>query len=159
SLLTLVLHESVSAQSEERKLEMGAQISGLAGDGFGYKDAAGGGGRLTYYMMKYVAIEGELNYFSSNSSDNFHRFQGQFGVKSCLRFNRFGVFGKVRPGFINTKQDSILSLANLCVPSSRRGCAPTFVTGGGIPLSDLRSYTGFSLDVGGVAEFYPSKRL
>jgi hypothetical protein len=148
SLLTLVLHGPVSAQSEEPRLELGVQISGLAGDRFGSKDAGGGGGWVTYNLTKYIALEGALNYLSSNSSDNFRRFQGQFGVKSGLRFKRFGVFGKIRPGFISTKQDNTPPLLGLIIP-----IVPNFLN------STANSYTGFSLDVGGVAELYPSKRI
>jgi hypothetical protein len=141
-LLTLVLHGSVSAQSEDPKLEMGVQISGLAGDRFGSRDAGGGGGWITYYLTKYIAFDGALNVLSANSVNDFRRFQGQFGIKSGLRFKRFGFFGKVRPGFINTKQDNPgFNLGIINIPTT------------------TDSYTGFSLDAGGVAEFYPSNRI
>jgi hypothetical protein len=155
-LLTLALHESVSAQSEEveKKMEVGAQISGLAGGRFGDREAVGGGGRVTYNLTKSFALEGELNYFTSNSSDNLRKFQGQFGIKSGLRFNKFGLFGKVRPGFIDAKQDFFFILPSPCVSLPGTICVqPLF------PISGTDSDTGFSLDVGGVAELYPSKRI
>jgi hypothetical protein len=152
SLLTLVLHEPVSAQSEERKFEVGAQISGLAGGNFGDREALGGGGRLTYNLTKYLALEGELNYFTSKSSDDFRRFQGQFGVKSGLRFNKFGLFGKLRPGFINTREDFVVFIPIPCPPG-------LVCTQAVIPISGTNSDTSFSLDLGGVAELYPSKRI
>lgn len=148
SLLTLVLHESVSAQSEERKVEVGVQISGLGGGRFGSQQGVGGGGRVTFNLTKPLALEGELNYLPYAGSDTAHRIQGQFGVKSGFRFNRFGVFGKVRPGFIYSK-----SRIRTCLP-----CPPGVVcllVCIPVELSD----TGFSLDVGGVAELYPSKRV
>jgi hypothetical protein len=148
-LLTLALHGSASAQSEERKLELGAQVTGIAASGFGDKDSLGGGGRVTYNLTKYVAIEGELNYLTANSFDNYQRLQGQFGVKAGLRYKKFGVFGKVRPGFINTKQDFLVQLPFPCDfgPVCTRAVSAT------------DSYTGFSLDVGGVADLYASKRI
>lgn len=151
-LLMLVLNESASAQSEERKFEVGAQISGLAGGGFGGRESLGGGGRLTYNLTKYLALEGELNYFTSKSSDDFRRFQGQFGVKSGLRFNKFGLFGKLRPGFIDTNEDFFFFLPITCPPGLV--CAQSL-----IPVSGSTSDTKFSLDIGGVAELYPSKRI
>jgi hypothetical protein len=154
SLLAIVLHKSASAQSEDRKFEVGAQISGLAGGSFGDNESVGGGGRLTYNITKNLAVEGELNYFTSNRSDNLHRFQGQFGVKSGLRFNRFGVFGKVRPGFINTSQDFVVFLPTPCVSVPGTVCNQSF-----FPISGTDSDTGFSLDLGAVAELYPSKRI
>lgn len=152
SLLAIALHKPASAQSEERKFEVGAQISGLAGRSFDDKGSLGGGGRLTYNITKHLAVEGELNYFTSNSSDNLRRFQGQFGIKSGLRFNKFGLFGKVRPGFINTRQDFVIFLPIPCVPGP--ACIQSVV-----PISGSDSDTGFSLDLGAVAELYPSKRI
>jgi len=154
-LLTLVFHESVSAQSaksEMPKIEVGAQISGLAGGSFGDQEGVGGGGRVTFNLTKSFALEGELNYFPSAGFNNVRRFQGQFGVKSGLRFNKFGVFGKVRPGFINTKQDFTVYIPTPCVPVTTT-CIQY------LPISGVSSDTGFSLDVGGVAELYPSKRI
>src|SRR5215475_12424454 len=153
-LLTLVLHGAVIAQSEESKFEVGAQFS-VIGRGTG-SDATsiGGGGRLTFNLTRYLALEGELNYFPSAGFNDLRRFQGQFGVKSGLRFDRFGVFGKVRPGFINTKSDvQRFCIQTTCPPNGV--CIQIFVPCSTISIAD----TGFSLDVGGVVEFYPSKRV
>jgi outer membrane protein with beta-barrel domain len=159
-LLTIALYGSASAQSAEmeKKLEVGAQISGLAGGNFGDREALGGGGRVTYNVNKFFALEGELNYFSSNSSDNHRKFQGQFGIKSGLRFNKFGLFGKVRPGFINTKQDVFVFFPTPfpCFTNPAAPC-PQIIVPSAFSFRD--SHTGFSLDVGGVAELYPSKRV
>jgi hypothetical protein len=112
------------AQSNEPKIEVGAQFSVLGGGDyylFGGSTSVGGGARLTYNLMKYLALEGEMNLFPRRSYDA-PRYQGQFGVKTGMRFDKFGVFGKVRPGFVNTYENR------------------------------------FSLDLGGVLEFYPSRR-
>lgn len=148
-LFTLILRGSVSAQSEkmEKKMEVGAQISALAG-------RIGGGGRVTYNVNNFFALEGELNYLSTSSFNNRREFQGQFGVKSGLRFKKFGIFGKVRPGFVNAKQDIFFSFPTPCVPARGTVCVQSI-----LPISFSDSYTGFSLDVGGVAELYPSKRI
>jgi hypothetical protein len=155
-LLTLFLHEPVNAQSETPKIEAGVLISGLAGGGFGDRESVGGGGRVTFNLTKALALEGELNYFPSTGFDNVRMFQGQFGVKSGWRFKKFGVFGKVRPGFIDTKRDFQPSciLQPICPPN--QVCAPIFSS---FCSSFTIADTGFSLDVGGVAELYPSKRI
>ena len=156
-LLTLALcGPVVSAQSNEleRKLELGVQISGLAGGPSADRGTVGGGGRVTYNLTNFFALEGELNYLSSNKSDNFNKFQGQFGVKSGWRFNKFGLFGKVRPGFITTRQDVTAFIPIPCAPATGTVCIQSI-----IPIFFSDSYTGFSLDVGGVAELYPSKRI
>jgi outer membrane protein with beta-barrel domain len=115
----------VRAQSNEPKFEVGAQFSVLGGRReylFGSTTSVGGGARLTYNLMHFLALEAEMNLFPRRSFDS-PRYQGQFGVKTGMRFdNRFGVFGKVRPGFVNTYKNN------------------------------------FSLDLGGVLEFYPAKR-
>jgi Outer membrane protein beta-barrel domain len=152
-LLTLVLHESVIAQQEEPKFEVGAQFSVL-GRRVGGATSIGGGGRLTFNLTRYLSLEGESNYFPSAGSNDVRRFQGQFGVKSGLRFDRFGVFGKVRPGFINTKYNVLLLCAQpVCLTNGV--CTQIFLPCSTVTIAD----TGFSLDVGGVLEFYPSKRI
>lgn len=143
-LFLLIPHEIVMAQTEEQKVEVGVQFSVL-GRGtvpfFYDATSVGGGGRLTFNLTKYMALEGELNYFPGAGFYDVRRFQGQFGVKSGLRYDRFGVFGKVRPGFVNTNFESpVLCDRALC------------------PTINIEN-TGFSLDLGGVVEFYPSKRV
>ena len=157
-LLTLITHKSAIAQQAESKIEVGAQFSVLGnGRGYFFDDvpSIGGGLRLTFNLTRYLALEGESNYFPAAGFNDVRRFQGQFGVKSGLRFNRFGVFGKVRPGFINTKYNVLLLCAQpVCPPNSV--CIPIFPTVcSTIKITD----TGFSMDVGGIMEFYPSKRI
>jgi hypothetical protein len=148
-LLTLVLHESVSAQSEGSKFEVGAQFSVIGRRASDDATSIGGGGRVTFNLTRYLALEGELNYFPSAGFNDVRRFQGQFGVKSGLRLNRFGVFGKVRPGFIDTKSRF---RTFSCLPGTVFApvCNP-------VEFSDAD--TKFSLDVGGVVEFYPARRI
>jgi Outer membrane protein beta-barrel domain len=155
-LLTLFLYEPINAQSETPKIEAGVLISSLAGGRIGDRGNVGGGGRVTFNLTKALALEGELIYFPSTGFDNVRIFQGQFGVKSGWRFKRFGVFGKVRPGFIDTKRDFQPSciIQPICPPN--QVCAPIFPS---FCSSFTIADTGFSLDVGGVAELYPSKRI
>jgi hypothetical protein len=150
-LLTLVPHESVIAQSEEPKIEVGVQVSVVGRR----TTRIGGGGRLTFDLTRNLALEGELNYFPSAGFNNVRLLQGQFGLKSGLRFDRFGVFGKVRPGFIEAKFD-VQPLSPQPCPPGVEVCIPIF-----LPISPPFTVadTRFSLDVGGVVEFYPSKRV
>jgi Outer membrane protein beta-barrel domain len=131
---TLLLFMSIplayaEAQSDEPKIEVGAQFSALGGGPsrlFENPTSVGGGIRLTYNFTRYLALEGELNLLPTAGLNDSKRFQGQFGIKTGLRFDRFGVFGKVRPGFLH---------------------------------SYLYDRSSFSLDLGGVLEFYPTKRM
>lgn len=149
-LLTLVLHESVIAQQEEPKIEAGVHLSVL-----GRSATIGGGGRLTFNLTRNLALEGELNYFPSSGSNNTRIFQSQLGVKAGLRFDRFGVFGKVRPGFINAQYNvTVFCLPPVCPPG--QVCIPRLP----FPCSVFTdTYTRFSSDLGAVVEFYPAKRV
>jgi hypothetical protein len=150
-LLTLIPRMSAIAQSEERKIEVGAQISALGE----IPAQAGGGGRLTFDLTKGLALEGELNYFPGAGFNDVRRFQGQFGVKSGLRFDRFGLFGKARPGFIKKKWDFQRAFCVLPCPPGQACIAIVFPFCPAITVAE----TAFSVDVGGVAEFYPAKRV
>jgi hypothetical protein len=135
--------EYACAQSNEPRIEIGAQFSALGGGPnywFDSPTSVGGGGRLTFNLTNYLALEGELNYLPSAGLNSVRRFQGQFGMKSGLRFDRFGVFGKVRPGLIYNDY----FFQSLCYES---------------PCISGIDNTSFSLDVGGVLEFYPTKRM
>jgi hypothetical protein len=68
--------------------------------------------------------------------------EGLFGVKAGKRFSRFGIYGKARPGFLSF--DNVLLSSNLT-----NGSSFDFQTG---------RITHFAADVGGVLEFYPSRR-
>ncbi|HKX28180.1 MAG TPA: outer membrane beta-barrel protein [Blastocatellia bacterium] len=157
SLLFLFLASSLaSAQSEERKpatvqpdkpkfdptalnelkFEVGGQFTAFIPGGIGV------GGRLTYNLNRYLALEGEMNYLPSSGYADTRVLQGQFGIKSGRRFDKFGFFGKIRPGFANTKFDYYYFSDPIISTVSR------------VTISQ----TNFSMDLGGVVEFYPAKR-
>jgi Outer membrane protein beta-barrel domain len=142
-LVTLIADISASAQSDVSKFEAGVQVSMLGRGSNVFSDTIGGGGRLTFNFNRYLALEGEMNYFPATGVEKFRKLQGQFGIKSGIRFNRFGVFGKARPGFQKSEYESGLfcnpPICQLSGPSGRA--------------------SGFSMDVGGVLEFYPTKRI
>jgi len=162
ALLTFPLYQqAASAQSEDEtekskatRFEIGAQFSSitLAPD----RTQPGFGGRFTFNFNDHVALEAELNYFpndngiTSTERDNGRATQGLFGVKAGKRFKNFGIFGKARPGFV----------------SFSRGFGNVVITGPPLPgdifpQSEFRSrrLTHPALDVGGVLEFYPSRRI
>ena len=131
-------------KSDESKFEVGVQFSALTGRSRYLIDddsSIGGGGRFSFNLTKYITLEGEMNYFPDAGYYDVRRLQGQFGLKSGVRFERVGFFGKIRPGFINTKYD-----------------IPVFCTQAPCPSFSV-SDTNFSMDVGGVVELYPARRL
>lgn len=118
----------------------------------------GVGARLTYNLTNVVALEAEGNHFPNENLGtrvpSGHIYQAQFGVKAGKRFKKFGLFMKARPGFvIFTKVSRITDLRTFVFhdPSGEeREERAQFGF-------DSRGY--FSADVGGVVEFYPTRRI
>jgi Outer membrane protein beta-barrel domain len=151
-------------QSEKKpaKIEVGIHFSALnigpmderfalTGD---HVSEAGAGVRASYNLTRYLALEGEINYFPNENSATFDRggnlTQGQFGMKVGKRFDKFGIFAKARPGFLNFSR--VLTQTG----------TQTFIAGGQtftFPVFEIKRRNFFSLDVGGVVEFYPSRRV
>jgi hypothetical protein len=155
-------NQTAMAQSDTPKWEVGGQFSGLKLDyKFRGTESAqviaddvwwGVGGRVTFNFNKNVAIEGTIEKFNSgktnralNTSGTFNTaakpdVQGLFGIKFGVRREKYGVFGKLRPGF--TKFTPV----------------PDCTAIGGNTCS-FNSETSFSVDAGGVVEGYISRRL
>jgi hypothetical protein len=104
----------------------------------------GFGARFTFNVTENIAFEAEGNYFTRLQLFAFpqggHLFQGQFGGKAGKRFDKWGLFGKARPGFVGFTR--VLESPGVQIP--------------GPNLFVRRFYS--SLDVGGVVEFYISPR-
>jgi hypothetical protein len=108
------------------------------------------GGRFTYNLNKHVALEAAGYFYPGKCAScpgqvTGRVTEGLFGVKVGKRFQKWGVFGKARPGFMSFSQ----------------GFFDIVPTGGGpFPFVFMvHRSTPFALDVGGVLEFYPSKRV
>src|ERR1043165_7738203 len=112
-LLTVVIiifglaHDNARAQSEDvPRFEVGAQFTTLTKPDFdGGRTEAGFGGRFTYNVTDYLALEAEGDFFphrclTCTSGNNGRITEGLFGVKAGRRFNKFGLFAKGRPGFV-----------------------------------------------------------
>jgi Outer membrane protein beta-barrel domain len=144
-----------NAQSDEvPKFELGAQFTSITKpDHNNGATEPGFGGWFTFNLNRSVAFEAVGNFFPKQCSfcgggpvfgDNSGNItQGLFGVKAGKRFQRWGVFGKARPGVVSfSRGDSRFELAG---------------TNGFSVIQSRR--TNFALDLGGVLEFYPSKRI
>ncbi|MBC8031130.1 MAG: outer membrane beta-barrel protein [Pyrinomonadaceae bacterium] len=153
--LLLVCAPGQAQQTEPAKLEIGAQFSSLTLAEPGVKREVGIGGRLTYNLTENLAIEAEGNYFPSGSTKGFTPggsvLQGQFGLKAGKRWQKFGVFAKARPGFVSFDGTY-----------RARVIGTTTINGMQFPVFDydhLIRTTHFSMDLGGVVEAYPSRRV
>lgn len=172
---------AVLAQGDVPRFELGAQFSWLnrnkptsQGDEFVSQHVAhpGFGGRFTFNLTNEIAFEAEGNFFPGrrfHSDGSFftrpnddqgvpggHIYQGQFGVKAGKRFNKVGFFFKVRPGFVRfTKVSEFTGLRTVTRLHPSRGVL--------VQLDEAEFRIGketyFSTDLGGVVEFYPSRRI
>ena len=88
-----------------------------------------------YRVLRNLFFDSELNYFPNGRSNGRPTLEGLFGAKMGHQGKNWGVFGKVRPGFIYYENAW---------------------TGGEAPKFD--SLSRFALDSGGVIEVYPSRR-
>ncbi|MDQ1610125.1 MAG: hypothetical protein QOG00_56 [Pyrinomonadaceae bacterium] len=115
------------------------------------------GGRLTFNLNDHVALEGAFDFlrkenFGSRVTFGKQIAQGQFGVKAGRRFERFGIFGKARPGFLHNTD--VLQVVGTRLETQ-------FFPGETVVVSvfGFKNKTYFEMDLGGVAEFYPSRRV
>lgn len=168
----LIFRGAVNAQDTDvQKFEIGGQFTVLSRNKptlifqsptivpDDYEDSirVGFGGRFTYNLTNNVALEAEGNFFPGN--DNFDNdlsapsgetFQAQFGVKAGKRFSKFGIFAKARPGFVTFFDASRMTGTTTITFLNQQFTRGVFTTG---------KETDFSMDIGGVLEFYPSPRI
>ncbi len=169
---------SQSPDTDERKFEVGGQFSVLQSSipnlatftGIqcvttpcpstvitGSRESHPGfGGRIGYNLTANLAIEAELNFFPNADSFSVpeafkggHKIEGLFGAKVGKRFDKVGIFGKARPGFLYASKGDLQR-------PGLTACITIFPT----PAScfETISKSSFAFDLGGVVEIYPTKR-
>jgi len=152
TLVLLIASGEARAQTAS-KVEVGAQFTllTLSPNNYSGNTEAGFGGRLTYNVNDNIAVEGEANFFPNKNVfgglGQGRALQAQFGVKAGRRYEKFGVFAKARPGFLTAGD----------VFSYRPGSSVT-IFGFTTPNARIGRETHFTTDLGGVLEFYPSRR-
>ena len=166
----LLIGSEARAQRDVPRFEIGVQFSLLnldrprsqigdfvlqPGDFSGYGAESGFGARFTYNVTNHIALEAEGNFFTRQINDfgvpGGQIYQGQFGVKAGKRFKKVGLFIKIRPGFVRfTKVSQFTGFSDLAITNTLHHQQPEFRTG---------TATYFSADLGGVLEFYPSRRI
>lgn len=175
AIFLLLLVNAAALAQDVPKFEVGVQFSLLSlnrpsqlvgngldpgftrvGPGIGKRSEPGLGARFTYNLTKHVAFDAETNLFPRSEPNTTmpggRVFQGQFGIKVGKRFQRFGIFGKARPGFVGFTQVTKL-IDTFTVPADPFG--RVFTLGKFAVGKDVY----FSTDLGGVVEFYPSRRI
>ncbi len=145
-----LFERSAQAQTDDsRKFEIGVHFTSLTFDP--ERTEPGLGARITYNLTRSVAVEAEGDLWPHNARNILAPDGGRAsaffaGIKAGKRFERWGIFAKARPGAINFTQGRVH-----IVPNSGGGPFPFDFT--------TESRANFAMDVGGVLEFYPTKRV
>ena len=136
----VVCAASAQAQEKNPRYEVGLHYASL--NVSEKSDTDGGlGVRFTYNLNDYLGLEAETTFFPTRREggpDNER--QGLFGARVGKRYKHFGVFGKARPGVTHFYQ-----LANAVEPPTVFGFQ--------------QGFSRFSVDVGGIFEYYPHRNL
>jgi hypothetical protein len=102
------------------------------------------GGRLSWNFSRHFSLDGEIDvspFRTPNLTTSYqggHLLQSFLGIKAGKRWDRFGIFGKARPG-LNSYSGVITSFTQLSFQFGRR--------------------TDPAFDVGVITEFYVSRRF
>jgi hypothetical protein len=107
---------------------------------------AGFGGRVSYNAYKYVALEAEVSHLPErNLNETFRSRRTQIfaGVRAGRRWEKVGLFAKGRPGAMFFDNYGIRGPCGVIRSASE--C-----------LEQSRAF--FATDVGGVFEYYPTRR-
>jgi hypothetical protein len=172
--LSLSNGRALAQADETRKVELGGQVSILnASNGRagvtrvlpcfippcplsttlseGQKAEPGFGARIGYNFTENFALEAEGNFFPREREfGGGRRSQALFGIKAGKRFEQVGVFVKARPGFVR------FSEGDLSRPRPGIVCPAVIPAPAG--CFEAVPQTHFAFDVGGVLEYYPSRR-
>lgn len=131
------------AQTSDPRAAVGLQYSALALD---YPDQtrSGVGGWFTYDVSDWLAIDTNVSFFPSQDATSGRQAQGLVGAKAGWRNERFGLFGKLRPGVLYF---------------SRRFFAPDTACPLVIPTPEgcFIDSTNFAVDAGAVFDIYPTR--
>jgi hypothetical protein len=132
-----------------QRFEVGAQFNSLNFtwiNGVDHSSTELGVGLFaSYNIWQFVYLDASVNSFPKDEdtggpNDGGRILQGFFGTKEGFQVQRFGFFAKVRPGFMNYSRT--LTGVSLTGPMSFR----------------YARATDFALDVGGVVEYYWTRR-
>lgn len=150
-LSVFLLQSHAQSQSDElKKFEIAAEFTTLERPGFGQRRTEPGfGARFTYNLNRVVSLEAAGYFFPKQCfqcqhNGNITEVVG--GVKIGKRFEKWGIFGKARPGVASFSQGKVTIFDDPTIP--------------GFPFRfEEDRLNGFAADLGAVLEFYPTKRI
>ena len=152
ALLSVFLFQipAQSQSTETPKYEVAGEFTTLERPAFGERRTEPGfGGRFTYNLNSVVSLEGAGYFFPKRCfqcQNNGNVTEVVGGVKIGKRFEKWGIFGKARPGVASFSQGKVTIFQDPTNPN--------------FPFRfEEDRLNGFAADLGGVLEFYPTKRI
>jgi len=143
--MAMLLCGLATGTGRAQEVEIGAQTTYLdlnAADA----SAWGVGGRIGWQTLPFVALEAEVSVFPQDVGRTGSFVQVLGGAKVGGRARGYGLFAKLRPGFVRFDETFIQpGTACIAVVPTPRGC--------------LATQTNFALDFGSVIEVYPTDTL
>jgi hypothetical protein len=148
-MIVFLMQSAALSQSQEPpKFEVAVEFTSLERSGFNSRTDPGVGGRFTYNFNKVFSLDAAGYFFPKrcfNCRNNGRITEALGGVKVGKRFERWGSFGKARPGVVSFSEGEF---------TVRAVQDPLF------PFEfESHRLTSFATDVGAVLEFYPLKRI
>jgi hypothetical protein len=128
--------------SGQGRFEVGTNFTALHTPPAGALGSLGPGLQAGVNFGRYFALDAAFSWLPSNSPEGY-TLVGLFGGKAGMRTKHYGLFGKVRPGFVTI--ENALRSSTLIFP------APT-------GTARFDPLTQRALDLGGVVEYYPTRR-
>jgi len=149
-VIVLIQLQALAQSQELPKFEVAAEFTSLEREAFFQRRTEPGfGGRFTYNLNEVVSLEAAGYFFPKRClqcRNGGTITEGLGGVKVGKRFEKWGVFAKARPGVISFSEGTLDAVQPPLSPL--------------LPVQfELRRLSTFAMDVGGVVEFYPSKRI
>lgn len=147
----LLITSNSNAQTEDLpKREIAAEFATLNRDSFsGIRTEAGFGGRFTLNLNENVALEAAGFFFPRSCfdcRDNGKITEAVAGIKAGKRFQKWGLFAKARPGIVRFSRGRFNVISAPPTPFD-------------LVAFEIKPLTHFAVDVGGVVEFYHSRRI
>ena len=149
AFVVLVPVHAFSQSQDVSKFEVAGEFTTLGREAFpGTRVEPGFGGRVTYNINRHFGVEGAAYLFPRrclDCSNNGRIVAAVGGIKVGKRFETWGIFAKARPGIVS------FSEGDINVMRSNAGPFPIEI--------EFNRLNAFATDLGGVVEFYPSKRV
>lgn len=146
--LLLIQFNSYGQSQDVPRFEIAGEFSVFGRESFFRQQTEpGAGARFTFNLNRSLAFEAAGYLFPRHC--NICRNAGNVsqvvaGVKAGKRFEKWGIFAKARPGIASF---------------SRGEFNPILTTPTGPIEIETNRITSFAIDLGGVLEFYPSRRI